>query len=101
MSIEPKSVESTLSENSGLESQPKRTNLIFFASADPAVNPSPIISACHFASTARKAGLEAELRLAGDAVRVLDPEKMPPGADGERLCEALEKVRATQPRVSL
>ena len=43
--------------------------LIFFASSDPA-NPKPIWSAYHFAQTAARAGLDAEVRLAGDAVQV-------------------------------
>ena len=80
---------------------PVRSNLIFFTSADPLTNPSPVISACHFAATARKAGLVAELRLAGDAVRVLDEALHPAGEPGQRLREALDKVRSSQPRVSL
>ncbi len=49
---------------------PERKKLIFFASADPRENPGPAWSAYHFASVAAKAGLEAEVRLAGDGVRV-------------------------------
>lgn len=44
--------------------------LIFFASSDPAANQKPIWSAYHFAEVASRAGLDAEVRLAGDAVRV-------------------------------
>ncbi len=44
--------------------------LIFFASADPEADPKPIWSAYHFANVASTAGLDAEVRLAGDAVRV-------------------------------
>ena len=44
--------------------------LIFFASSDPGLDPKPIWSAYHFAEVATRAGLEAEVRLAGDAVRV-------------------------------
>ncbi len=44
--------------------------LIFFASADPMSDPKPIWSAYHFAEVATRAGLDAEVRLAGDAVRV-------------------------------
>ncbi|MPZ64413.1 MAG: hypothetical protein GEU83_02405 [Pseudonocardiaceae bacterium] len=44
--------------------------LIFFASADPATDPKPVWSAYHFANVASQAGLDAEVRLAGDAVRV-------------------------------
>jgi hypothetical protein len=49
---------------------PERKKLIFFASADPRENPGPAWSAYHFASVAAEAGLEAEVRLAGDGVRV-------------------------------
>ena len=87
--------------NQSTELSPDRSNLIFFASADPMVNPSAIISACHFTATARKAGLVAELRLAGDAVRVLDESRRPTGEPGDRLREALERVRSSQARVSL
>lgn len=48
----------------------ERRKLIFFAAADPRKNPRPAWSAYHFAKTAAKAGLEAEVRLAGDGVRV-------------------------------
>jgi hypothetical protein len=44
--------------------------LIFFASADPEADPKPVWSAYHFANVAGEAGLDAEVRLAGDAVRV-------------------------------
>ena len=49
---------------------PERKKLIFFVSADPRENPNPAWSAYHFAEVAAKAGLEAEVRLAGDGVRV-------------------------------
>ena len=49
---------------------PERKKLIFFVSADPTENPNPAWSAYHFAEVAAKAGLEAEVRLAGDGVRV-------------------------------
>lgn len=44
--------------------------LIFFASSDPGSHPKPIWSAYHFAEVATRAGLDAEVRLAGDAVLV-------------------------------
>lgn len=80
---------------------PVRSNLIFFASADPLVNPSPVINACHFVATARKAGLVAELRLAGDAVRALDESLFLQSVDNARLREGLQKVKASQARVTL
>jgi hypothetical protein len=68
-----------------------RRKLIFFTGAHPGENPRPIWLAYHFAEVAAGAGLEAEVRLAGDAVRVAQP-----GATaGTDLGEALdEKVRA-------
>ena len=53
--------------------QPPRKKLIFFASADPKIDPDPAWSAYHFAKTAANAGLDAEVRLAGDAVRLARP----------------------------
>ncbi len=51
-------------------STPDRRRLIFFAAADPRYEPRPAWSAYHFAAVASAAGLDAEVRLAGDAVRV-------------------------------
>lgn len=50
-----------------------RKRLIFFVTADPAAEASPVASAYRFAQTAAATGLEAEVRLAGDAVLVADP----------------------------
>jgi hypothetical protein len=65
---------------------PERKRLIFFVSSDPRENPSPAWSAYHFAEVATKAGLEAEVRLAGDGVRVahLDSLDGTWGRDGVR-----------------
>lgn len=51
-----------------------RKRLIFFAAADPRFHPGPAWSAYHFAHVASRAGLDAEVRLAGDAVRVAQPD---------------------------
>jgi hypothetical protein len=59
-----------------------RRKLVFFASVDPRTNPRPVWSAYHFASVARS-GLEAEVRLAGDAVWIAQPDGSPPGPDGD------------------
>jgi hypothetical protein len=48
-----------------------RKKLIFFVAADPAADAGPLDAARHFATVAGEAGLEAEIRLAVDAVRVL------------------------------
>lgn len=68
-----------------------RKRLIFFAGADPRTNPGPARSAYHFAEVATRAGLEAEVRLAGDAVRVAHPDGVADSPVGEEL---REKVRA-------
>ena len=68
-----------------------RRKLIFFASADPRTNPSPSWSAYHFANVAAGAGLEAEVRLAGDAVRLAQPDGIAQTPQGDEL---REKVKA-------
>ncbi|MBW3557591.1 MAG: hypothetical protein KY454_11715, partial [Actinobacteria bacterium] len=50
----------------------------------PRANPKPSWAAYHFANVAAGAGLEAEVRLAGDAVRLAQPDGVadtPQGAD--------------------
>ncbi len=61
------------------------TKLIFFAAADPRSNPGPAWSAYHFAETAAEAGLECEVRLAGDAVRIAQPHGVIDSPQGEDL----------------
>lgn len=69
----------------------ERKKLIFFASADPRDNPRPARTAYHFASVAADNGLEAEVRLAGDAVRVATVEGIPDTALGDELREKIKK----------
>lgn len=59
--------------------------LIFFAAADPRSNPGPAWSAYHFAEVAARAGLDAEVRLAGDAVRLAQPDGVAHSQTGEDL----------------
>ena len=74
-----------------MDQQPHRKRLIFFASADPRQNPGPAWSAYHFAKVAAEAGLEAEVRLAGDGVRVAHLDLL----DGApKAVELREKARA-------
>ena len=73
---------------------PERKKLIFFASADPRENPGPAWSAYHFASVAAKAGLEAEVRLAGDGVRVAHLDSL---SGTERAVELRQKAEAGGP----
>ncbi len=51
----------------------RRKRLIFFVTADPGADPSPVDTAYHFANAAAAANLDAEVRLAGDAVLIADP----------------------------
>lgn len=50
-----------------------RKKLIFFVATDPAAEARPITSAYRFALAAAATGIDAEVRLAGDAVLVADP----------------------------
>ncbi len=69
----------------------ERRKLIFFAAADPGSNPKPAWSAYHFADVAAGAGLEAEVRLAGDAVLVARTDSVEASSLGGQL---LEKAKA-------
>lgn len=74
-----------------------RRRLIFFASGDPSAESSPAWRAYHFALVAHRAGLDAEVRLAGEAVRVLREDGIPPTHPrGSQLREMMsEAVRSS------
>ena len=55
----------------------QRRKLIFFTTADPRTQIDALFRAYHFASVASSAGLEAEVRLAGEAVAVADLDVIP------------------------
>lgn len=55
----------------------ERRKLIFFTTADPAKDPGALFRAYHFANVAGTSGLDAEVRLAGDAVSVTDLDRLP------------------------
>ena len=57
----------------------ERRRLIFFANSDPADRPDRIETAYHFANVASNAGVVAEVRLAGDAVKVALADAIPAG----------------------
>ena len=68
-----------------------RRRLIFFTTRDPRVDPGPAGQAYHFAAVAARAGLEAEVRLAGDAVRLARPDGVADSPAGQALrARALE-----------
>jgi len=69
--------------------------LIFFTTADPEVDPGPAGQAYHFAAVAARTGLDAEVRLAGDAVRLARPDGVAPTPAGQALrATALEAGHA-------
>lgn len=79
-----------------------RRRLIFFVSADPRKDASPAWSAYHFAEVAAGAGLEAEVRLAGDAVRVAQLDVIDPTDEkGRELKEKAAKGAGAPFLVSL
>ena len=51
----------------------RRMKLIFFVGANPATDAGPLSAAYRFASAAAVADVDAEVRLAGDAVLAADP----------------------------
>ncbi len=68
-----------------------RRKLIFFAGGDTRANPRPAWAAYHFATVAADADLEAEVRLAGDAVRLAQPDGIPDTEQGDRLREKVKE----------
>ncbi len=54
----------------------ERKKLIFLSSSDPRSDPEPIRRAYLWATTAANQGLEAEVRLVGEAVRATRPEEI-------------------------
>lgn len=68
-----------------------RRRLVFFTTADPRLDPGPAGQAYHFAAVAARTGLDAEVRLAGDAVRLARPDGVEDTPAGQALrARALE-----------
>jgi sulfur relay (sulfurtransferase) complex TusBCD TusD component (DsrE family) len=78
-----------------------RKRLIFFVSADPADDPSSVAAAYHFASAAGQADLEAEVRLAGDAVLVADPAYLAGLHGSESLRQGVDRAPTERVAVSV
>jgi hypothetical protein len=78
-----------------------RRKLIFFTRADPSVDPGPAEMAYHFATVAARAGLEAEVRLAGDAVKVALADGIAATAGGDELRRKVREGAQGSYRVSL
>ena len=69
-----------------------RKKLIFFVASDPAAKSSPVTAAYRFAGAAAAADLEAEVRLAGDAVLVADPAYVATVDGSEALRERVDRA---------
>ena len=54
-----------------------RRKLIFFTTADPTKDTGALFRAYHFANVAGSNGLDAEVRLAGEAVSVTNVDLLP------------------------
>jgi hypothetical protein len=63
----------------------QRKKLILLASSDPRSDPEPIRRAYLWATTAAREGLEAEVRLVGEAVRAARPDEIREFARREEL----------------
>ena len=68
--------------------------LIFFVTTDPAVQAGPVIAAYVLADAALSAGIEAEVRLAADAVLVADPGYVATVHGSGRLRHGLDRAVA-------
>lgn len=69
----------------------ERRKLIFFTNSDPSIDPKPAQMAYHFATVAARAGLEAEVRLAGDAVKLALPNAIAATPEGADLREKVQQ----------
>ena len=79
----------------------ERAKLIFFTSADCRDNARPVRNALHFAITSANAGLSTEVRLAGDAVRIVQDDGLPDTQDGREAREKLAEYSAMKGYTSL
>ena len=71
-----------------------RRRLVFFTTADPREDPRPAGQAFHFATVAARTGLDAEVRLAGDAVRLARPDGVADTPAGRALHEKAREAAA-------
>ena len=62
-----------------------RKKLIFFVNSDPALDPKNIEQAYHFGMVSANTGLQAEVRLAGDAVKLPLPNAIANSVSGEQV----------------
>ncbi len=74
-----------------------RRKLIFFTTADPRTDTAALFRAYHFANVAARSGLEAEVRLAGEAVSVADVAVLPDTEQGQDVKAQVEQAAADGP----
>jgi sulfur relay (sulfurtransferase) complex TusBCD TusD component (DsrE family) len=78
-----------------------RRKLIFFVGANPATDAGRLSAAYRFASAAAGADLDAEVRLAGDAVLAADPAYVATIAGGDDLRASIDGAPAQGVDVSV
>lgn len=78
-----------------------RRKLVLFTNSDPSIDPRPAASAYHFATVATGAALEAEVRLAGDAVKIALPDGIAATPHGDELREKVRQGSTAAYLVSL
>lgn len=77
-----------------------RRKLILFTSGDPMESSRYAWSAYHWGLTAASGGLEAEVRLAGDAVTILKEDGLPATEKGFQVREMMHKALSSDLMVS-
>lgn len=75
--------------------------IVFISSADPFVNPGNVWRAFHYADVATEAGVEAEVRLVADAVKVCMPYSIPDTEKGEKLRNKITRIEELKYIVTL
>ena len=78
-----------------------RRKLIFFVAANPATDAGRLSAAYRFASAAAGAALDAEVRLAGDAVLAADPAFVATLAGADTLRSGIDRAPAEGVEVSV
>lgn len=78
-----------------------RRKLIFFVGANPATDGASLSAAYRFASAAAGADLDAEVRLAGDAVLVADPAYVATVEGADALRDRIDRAPAQGVDVSV
>ena len=86
-----------MTDSASPPSNPNRRKLIFFTTADPRNDPGALFRAYHFAGVAARSGLEAEVRLAGDAVTAADTSILPDTDLGRDVRSKIEEAASDGP----